>query len=103
MSYLKALGWMEGPKEIGESQGGGEKSQHPHLASGSLSFLTVSCNINTSAHRSRTYHAACSNCPQLGLRRAYENKGIEKVPPTHPVSRIHSQGKPTTPTLWMVH
>lgn len=69
MSYLKSLGWMEGQKEIGESckEKKKRKSQCLAVASGSLSSLTVSCNINMSEQRSRAYHAACNNCRWLGL------------------------------------
>lgn len=74
---------------------GGGGSQCLHFASGSLSFLTVSYNINMSDQRSRAYRAACNNRPQIGLLLVGGEIGFsKKIPSSHPVACIHSQVDP---------
>lgn len=85
MSYLKSLGWIEGQKKGEVLQRARKKSQCLPLAPGSLSSLTVSCNINMSEQRSRAYHAACNNRRRLGLARG-GGEHSENIPPSHPVA-----------------
>lgn len=74
-------------------QRGEKKYQCLPLAPGSLSSLTVSCNINMSEQRSRAYHAACNNRQRLGLLRSTGRRRAvtQNIPPSHPVAYIHSQ------------
>lgn len=79
---------MAGQKEIAESYRGGEKSQCLPLALGSLSSLTVSCNINMSEWRSGTYHVARNSLT---------------IPSFSPSSLYSQTGGPWTPPPWLFH
>lgn len=94
MSYLKSLGWMGGQKEVGESCRG-KKSLCLPLAPGSLSSLTVSCNINMLEQRSRAYHTACNNRWRLGLLPSIGGRRALWEYPSFSPSGLHSQpGRP---------
>lgn len=80
MSYLKSNwdGWKgkkRKKKRVKLAEREKKKSHSLPLAPGSLSSLTVSCNINMSEQRSRAYHADCNNrrrlvwLPSTGRRR----------------------------------